>query len=478
MRTGRRAWSLDDMPTTTTPARPVHRPPLPSEQGAPTRPPRILIVGGGFVGLTLARRLQRRLSPQEAEVVLVDASPVMTYQPFLAEVAGGSIEPRHVSVPLRSALPRTRVVTGHVTGVALSEREIHLTLPDGSPARLGYDELVLAVGSVPHLPPVPGLADLAVALDTAGDAAALRDRILTRLDEASDTPGPGREGAATVVVIGGGYSGVEAVAELRGLVATAARRTPNLGAAPRFELLEATDTLLPELPRGLAAYAERRLDRAGIRVRLGTRVLRATDGVLHLSDGTRLAAGTVVCATGVRAHPLLGRLRLPTDPRGRLIVDATLQVLGAAHLWAAGDGAAVPDLARAATSAESNVVPRCGGTAQHAVRQARVLADNLVATLRGQSLTSYRHREAGSVATLGPHCGVATVYGVPLRGLPAWLVHRTYHLAMVPTWGRKVRVGLGWLADLVSGRDLAALPPGDAAESRTSSRPGRTEAPA
>ncbi len=418
------------------------------------RPPRIVIVGGGFVGFTLARRLQRGLRRDEAEVVLVDASPSMTYQPFLAETAAGCIEPRHVAVPLRSTLRHTRVITGRVTDVDRSTRQLRIALPDGMTTLVEYDELVLAPGSVTRTQPVPGLTTHAVGFTSLAEARHLRDTVLTRLALAADAPDQDRRRSAlTFVVIGGGYSGVEAVAELQDLAVAAARRFPGLSAdAARFVLVEAAAELLSELPPELGAYARRRLTRSGVEVRLRRQVRSITGGVVELSDGDRLAADTVVWAAGVRGNPLLGRLGLPTDPRGRLVTRATLQVEGAPHLWAAGDGAAVPDLSR--PPAHPGSVPMCGATAQHAVRQARVLARNLVSALRGRPLTAYVHRDAGTVASLGRHRGVARVYGVPLRGLPAWVLHRVYHLAMVPTFGRKVRIALGWVGALVGRRDL------------------------
>lgn len=419
--------------------------------------PRIVIVGGGFVGLTLAQRLQRRLRRGEAEVVLVDAAASMTYQPFLAETAGGSIEPRHVAVPLRASLRRTRVVTGRVTEVDRTARSLLVTLPDGAVRSLDYDELVLAPGSVSRLQPVPGLTEHAVGFTTLADAVALRDAVFSRLALAADTDDPDRRrGALTFVVVGGGYSGVEAVAELQDLASAVARRTPGISRDElRFELVEADGELMPELPARLGAYTRERLRRSGITVRLRTEVRSMLGGVVELSDGTRLAADTIVWAAGVRGNPLLARLDLPVDPRGRLRTRTTLQVEGADHLWAAGDGAAVPDVT-ASPPGESAPTPLCGATAQHAVRQARVLARNLVASLRGRPLSHYRHADAGSVASLGLHRGVAYVYRVPLRGLPAWLLHRVYHLAMVPTWSRKVRIALGWAAALLGRRDLAA----------------------
>jgi NADH dehydrogenase len=418
-------------------------------------PPRIVIVGGGFVGFTLARCLERRLRRGEAEVVLVDASPSMTYQPFLAETAAGSIEPRHVTVPLRSTLRRTRVVTGRVTDASLDTRQVHVALPDGTFTSQGYDELVLAPGSVTRSQPVPGLAEHAVGFTSLGDARRLRDAVLTRLALAADLREPQRRRSAlTFVVIGGGYSGVEAVAELQHLAVAAARRYPGLTPGRlRFVLVEAADEILPELPPELGAYARRRLEDSGVRVRRRTQVRSVAGGVVVLSDGERFGADTIVWAAGVRANPVLGRLGLATDPRGRLVTRATLQVTGVSHVWAAGDGAAVPDLSR--TPTDEDPAPMCGATAQHAVRQARVLADNLAATIRGGALCEYRHRDAGTVASLGLHRGVARIYGVPLRGLPAWLVHRVYHLAMIPTWGRKVRVALDWAAALLGRRDLS-----------------------
>lgn len=409
-------------------------------------------------------------------MVLVDASPSMTYQPFLAEVAGGRIEARSVAVPLRTTLQGTRVLTGRATAVNPDSRRLHVALPDGTTTVLDYDELVLAPGSVSRMQPVPGLAEHAVGFTTLADALHLRDAVLGRLALAADTPDAERRRAAlAVVVVGGGYTGVEAVAELQDLARSAARRYPGLDAAElRFELVEADAELMPELPPVLGAYTRARLGDSGIIVRLRTQVTSMVGGLVELSDGERFRADTVVWAAGVRGNPLLARIGLPVDPRGRLRTRTTLQVEGAEHLWAAGDGAAVPDLAAARPS--DDAAPMCGATAQHAVRQARVLARNLVATLRGGKLVAYRHRDAGSVAGLGLHRGVARIYGVPLRGLPAWLLHRMYHLALMPTWGRKERIALDWASALLGRRDLTA---GDAFRSGLAARPdARTEVPA
>ncbi|WP_163544581.1 NAD(P)/FAD-dependent oxidoreductase [Occultella kanbiaonis] len=423
-------------------------------------PQRIVIVGGGFVGFTVARNLERGLRPGEAEVVLIDGTGAMTYSSFLPEVAGGLIEPRRLVIPLRQVLRRTRIVTGMVTEVDREARTVRVTLPDGTTHDEDYDQLVLAPGSVPRIRPIPGLAEHAVGFGTLQDATFLRDQVLGRIALAADTSDEhARQQALTFVLIGGGYTGVEAIAELHGMAVAAVRRYPNLDVGDmRWELIEAADEIMPELPARLAAYARGRLEQSGISVRLRTEVTSVAGGLVTLSDGARYASDTVVWTAGVRANPLLAHVGVPVDVRGRLHCTTTLQVQDADRLWSAGDGAAVPDLAATLDLKSATVVPLCGPTAQHAVRQAKVLARNLVATLRGRPLRDYRHADAGAVASLGLHRGVARIYGVPMRGFVAWAVHRAYHLLMVPTWARRVRVAADWTAALLGRRDLAPLP--------------------
>jgi len=425
--------------------------------------PRIVIVGGGFVGYTVARTLGKKLRPNEADVVLIDATGVMTYQPFLAEVAGGLVEPRHLAIPLRQVLPHARVVTGRVTTVDRQAKTVRVRLPDGTGYTESYDQLVVAPGAVPRTRQIPGLAEIAVGFGTLADASYLRDRVLTRIGLAADTDHlPTFRRALTFVVIGGGYSGVEAVAELQNLATAAIKRYPNLKPRDmRWELIEAGEEIMPELPPKLGEYTRRRLTKSGITVRLMTQVTSLEDGVVTLSDGKQFAADTVVWTAGVRANPLLATLGLPVDARGRLQCNPLLQVQGAPGIWSAGDGAAVPDLAAAGKVRDNRAtMPLCGPTAQHAVRQAKRLARNILATMRSRSTNEYRHPDAGSVASLGLHRGVARIYGIPMRGIIAWLLHRCYHLMMVPTWGRKVRVAAGWGAALFGRRDLAPLPAG------------------
>ena len=409
--------------------------------------PRILIVGGGYVGMYTALRLRRKLRRGEATVTVVDPSPTMTYQPFLAEVAAGWIEPRHAVVPLRKVLRGCEVLTGRVTGLDPARR---VATVDGT-VLVPYDVLVLAPGSVSRTLPVPGLAEHAVGFGTVAEAVHLRNTVLARLDEASSTTDPARRRAAlTFTVVGAGYSGVEVLAELADLARYTLRHHPALDPAElRWVLVEATDRVLPEVSLPLAGRTADRLRRLGIEVRLGTRLVSVLDGRVRLSDGVEYESGTVVWTTGVRANPLAARLGLPVDARGRLLCDVDLRVRGVPGGWAAGDAAAVPDLTRPGEL--------CGPSAQHAVRQAARLAGNIVAALRGRPVKPYRHPYAGSVASLGRHQGVAEVYGVRLVGWPAWVLHRVYHLSRVPTLDRKLRVLADWTMTAVLRREVVGL---------------------
>lgn len=423
---------------------------------SPQRPletPRILIVGGGYVGLYAARRLQRRLRPGEATITLVDPEPNMTYQPFLAEAAAGLIEARHVVVPLRRALPHCQVVTGAVKEVATGRKEVCVTLPGGGEQLLRYDLLVLAPGSVSRTPPIPGLAERGLGFKTVGEAVKLRNHVLSRLDFAATTPDPEmRRRALTFVVVGGGYAGIEALAELEDMARAALRLYPNLALPDlRWHLVEATERVLPEVSAGLGRYTVRQLRKRGIGVHLDTVVGSLEGGHVVLSNGESFASDTVIWTAGVRANSLMQRVGLPLDRTGRLRCTPKLRVEGRADVYSAGDCAAVPDL----TSRDPNAL--CGPSAQHAVRQAKRLADNLLASLRGRALKDYRHRNVGSVASLGLYKGVAEVYGVRLRGLPAWLLHRAYHLSLLPTVRQMGQVATDWALAGFFGRELLSL---------------------
>jgi NADH:ubiquinone reductase (H+-translocating) len=413
---------------------------------------RILVIGGGYVGMYSALRLQHLLRHTDATITVVDRHSYMTYQPFLPEAAAGSLEPRHVVVPLRRVLHRCRVVTGELQHLEHARRTATIKPAEGQPYDIGYDHVVLAPGSISRTMPIPGLAEVGIGFKTLAEAVYLRNYVLSRLDAASSSDDERlRRRALTFVFVGGGYAGIEAFAELEDMARAACRDYHTVTPTDmHWVLVEAADRILPEVGEGLARYTVERLRQRGMDLRLGTRLDSCEGGHVRLSDGTEFDAETVVWTAGVRAHPVLERTDLPRDDKGRLRATAMLQVDGVDDAWTAGDCAAVPDL----TKSEGAL---CGPSAQHAVRQAKVLADNLVHTMRGRPLREYRHAYAGSVASLGLHKGVSEVYGIKLRGWPAWFMHRTYHLSRVPTFNRKVRVVLDWTLALFFPREIVSL---------------------
>lgn len=430
--------------------------------GTVTEPARILVVGGGYVGMYTALRLQRQLRAElkaaAVEIVVVTPEPYMTYQPFLPEAAAGSISPRHVVVPLRRVLDRCRIVIGEVRSVDHAKRTATLTTlataEEGTgTVDLGYDELVLAPGSVSRTLPVPGLLDHGIGFKTVEEAIGLRNHVIEQMDIASSTRDPAlRDAALTFVFVGGGYAGVEALAELEDMARYTARYYHNVKPEDlRWVLVEASDRILPEVGEEMGRYAVRELRGRNIDVRMETRLESCEDRVAVLSDGTRLPTRTVVWTAGVKPAPVLAATDLPLNERGRLRCTARLSVEGVEHAWAAGDAAAVPDV----TSDEPG--RECAPNAQHAVRQAEVLAENVAAALSGRPTKEYAHAYVGSVASLGLHKGVAHVYGRKLKGYPAWLMHRAYHLSRVPTFNRKARVLAEWTLSGLFKREIVSL---------------------
>jgi NADH dehydrogenase len=423
----------------------------------PPTAPTVLVLGGGYVGLYTALRLQRRLRRGEAHVVVVDPRSYMTYQPFLPEAAAGSLEPRHVVVPLRRVLRRCEVVTGRVTGLDHGRRRARVAPPEGHPYDIRYDHVVVALGSVARTLPIPGLAEVGIGFKQVEEAIALRNHVIGRLDAADSTDDPAqRRAALTFVVVGAGYAGVEALAELEDMARDATRYYESIAATDlRWVLVEATHRVLPEVGEQMGGYTIEELRKRGIDVRLGTRLESCVDYHIVLSDGDSFDAETLIWTAGVKANPVLGSLGLPLDDRGRLRCRADLRVVEAdgrvvEGAWGAGDCAAVPDLTQGPGAT-------CGPSAQHAVREAKQLGDNVLAVLRGRPPKDYRHAYAGSVASLGLHKGVAQVYGVKLKGWPAWFMHRTYHVSRVPTLNRKVRVVADWTLSLFFRREVVSL---------------------
>ncbi|GGS97821.1 NADH dehydrogenase [Streptomyces violaceus] len=411
-----------------------------------------------YTALRLQRRLKRELDRGEVEITVVTPDPYMTYQPFLPEAAAGAISPRHVVVPLRRVLDRCRVVIGEATAVDHAKRTATIstlaTEEEGTGGeRLTYDELVLAPGSVSRTLPVPGLAEHGIGFKTVEEAIGLRNHVIEQMDIASSTRDPAiRDAALTFVFVGGGFAGVEALGELEDMARYAARYYHNVQPEDmKWILVEASDRILPEVGEEMGRYTVTELRRRNIDVRLRTRLDSCADRVAALSDGARFPTRTVVWTAGVKPHPVLAATDLPRNGRGRLKCTPELTIEGTTHAWAAGDAAAVPDVTAEKPGAE------CAPNAQHAVRQARVLGDNIVHSLRGEPLTTYTHKYVGSVASLGLHKGVAHVYGRKLKGYPAWFMHRAYHLSRVPTFNRKARVLAEWSLAGLFKREIVSL---------------------
>ena len=416
---------------------------------------RIAIVGGGYAGFYTAWKLEKHLRPHEAEVTLIDPRSSMTYQPFLPELAAGSVEARHVAISYRRHLERTRLVRARATYVDHARRTITLEDADGATSTLSYDTVVLTAGAVTRTFPIPGVARTAVGFKTIEEAVYVRDTLLGNLEKAAATPrGPARDRLLTVVFVGGGFAGIEAFGELRSMTTALLKRYPELSLADtHFHLVEATGRILPEVSERTSAWVRHHLAARGAHVHLDTQVESVTDGRVELSDGQTLETDLLVWTAGVVPNPLVTRhTDLPLDERGRVRTRTDLRVGTPDHVvegaWAAGDDAAVPDVTGGGTT-----VPN----AQHAVRQGKLLARNVVRVLRGGLPREYRHRNLGSVATLGLGHGVFQSGPIVVTGFPAWLMHRGYHVLAIPTWERKWRVASGWLANLLLGRDAVEL---------------------
>jgi NADH dehydrogenase len=420
----------------------------------------VLIVGGGYVGMYTALRLQRKLRRDlkrgGVEITVVDPQSYMTYQPFLPEAAAGNLEPRHVVAPLRRVLPRVTLLNGRVVGIDHERHRARVQLVGSEltangTRELSYDLLVMAAGSISRTLPIPGLAEHGIGFKTVGEAIHLRNHVLAQLDIAASTQDAAlRRRAMTFVFVGGGFAGVEALAELEDMARDAIKSYPGLRADEmRWVLVEATDHILPEVGPDMGRWTVEALRRRGMDVKLETLLKSAENGHIVLSDGDGFDAGTLVWTAGVKPHPVVAATDLPVDDKGRLKATAELTLEGLDDAFAAGDNAAVPDLTQPGEFTAPN--------AQHAVRQAKRLGDNIVARLRGKPLKPYKHAYVGSVASLGLHKGVAQIYGVKARGWIAWFLHRTYHLSRVPTFNRKVRVILDWTLALFFPREIVSL---------------------
>ncbi len=420
--------------------------------------PKILIVGGGYAGFYTAWKLEKHLRNGEAEVTVVDPLPYMTYQPFLPEVAAGSIEPRHSVVALRRHLKKTTVVTAKVTGINHAEKTATITPPIGDPYTFAYDQIVVTAGSVSRTFPIPGVADEAIGLKTIEEAIAIRDRVLTNFDKAAAMPaGPERDRLLTFTVVGGGFAGIEIFAELRSFASSLLKSYPQLTFDDtHFHLIEAMGRIMPEVSLETSHWVLKNLAQRGAEVHLDTQLKSAVGGVIELSTGESFESDLIVWTAGVMANPAVVRgSDLPVEERGRLQVRADLRIGSedefVAGAWGAGDISAVPDLTG------GGVGGYCVPNAQHAVRQGKLLAKNIVADLRGEGTKQYIHKNMGAVAGLGVGYGVFQSGKIAIKGLLAWFAHRGYHGLAMPTWERKIRVIWGWINNFFLGRDIVSL---------------------
>ncbi|MFI5684282.1 NAD(P)/FAD-dependent oxidoreductase [Streptomyces sp. NPDC051636] len=409
--------------------------------------PRIVIVGAGFAGYRAARTLAR-LTRHRAHITLLNPTDYFLYLPLLPQVSAGILEPRRVTVSLSGTLPGVRLVLGEADGVDLDGRTVHYTDPEGGTGTLPYDRLVLAVGSVNKLLPIPGVAEHAHGFRGLPEALYLRDHVTRQVELAAGSDNPKvRTARCTFVVVGAGYTGTEVAAHMQMLTDDLARRQPRrLGTRPRWMLLDVAPRVLPEMDERLSHTADGVLRARGVDVRMGTSVKEAThDGVL-LTDGDFVETRTLVWCVGVRPDPLVESTGQPLE-RGRLIVDPYLQVPGRPEVFACGDAAAVPDLDH-----PGKFTPM---TAQHAWRHGKAAAHNVAASLGLGERRPYRHRDLGFVVDLGGVKAAANPLGVPLSGPPAGVVTRAYHLAAMP--GNRVRVAADWLLDAVLPRQAVQL---------------------
>lgn len=417
-------------------------------------PARIVIIGGGFAGTAIALRLEQRFrGDASVEITLVDGENFFTFTPLLPEVPSGSIQPKHIVFPLRALLRRTTVRQASVNAIDLEHRTItaahcgacgDFTLP--------FDHLVLALGSVPNFFNLPGVAEHALTIKSLADATQLHAHVIDKLEHADLQPDPAvRRQMPTFVVAGGGFAGVETLAELNDFVRSAGPFYPHIQPEEiRMVLIHSGARILPEVSESLSRYALKKLESRGVEVLLKTRVKSCSRHQVHLDDGTVIDAHTFVWAAGTAANPMLELVNLSRSKAGRVDVNATLAAKNCSCVWAVGDSATVPDLVTGGI---------CPPTAQYAQRQGRRLADNIAAVLRGDEPQPFRFKALGLLAGLGRRSAVAEIFGLRFSGFIAWWLWRTIYLIKLPGLERKLRVAIDWTLDLVFPRDIVYLRP-------------------
>jgi NADH dehydrogenase len=423
----------------------------------PKGPQRILIIGGGYAGFYTAWKLEKLLGKNEAEVTMVDPLPYMTYQPFLPEVAAGHIEPRHAVVSHRQHLKKTKLISGRMTKVNHKLRKATIQIEGGKPITLEYDQIVMTAGAVTRTFPIKGIAEEAIGLKTIEEAVEVRNRLIGNFERAAALPaGPARDRLLTFVVVGGGFAGIETFAELRSTATYLLRHYPEIKFEDvKFHLIEAMGRIMPEVSLKTAEWVVANLDKRGAKIHLNTQLESAEGGICKLSTGESFASDLIIWTAGVAAAPVAKNCDFPLDARFRISANSKLQIVEGDKVyegaWTAGDVSAVPDLSG------GGVGGYCVPNAQHAVRQAKLLAKNLVASIRGEEIREYFHKNLGAVAGLGIGVGAFQSGKVGLTGFIAWIFHRGYHGLAMPTWERKIRVVSGWVWNFILGRDLVSI---------------------
>jgi NADH dehydrogenase len=424
----------------------------------PKAPQKILIIGGGYAGFYTAWRLEKLLKSGEAEVTLVDPLPYMTYQPFLPEVAAGSIEARHVVVSHRQHLRKTNLVSGKLSKINHKTRKATIAIEGGKPINLDYDQVIMTAGAVTRTFPIKGIAETAIGMKTIEEAVEVRNRLVGNFERAAALPRNSklRQRLLTTVVVGGGFAGIETFAELRSAATYLLRYYPQIDFDEiQFHLIEAMGRIMPEVSLTTSEWVINNLAKRSAKIHLNTQLESADGGVIKLSTGESFESDLIIWTAGVAAAPVAKNTTFPLDARMRITANAKLQIVDGdkpiEHAWTAGDVSAVPDLSG------GGVGGYCVPNAQHAVRQAKLLAKNIVASIRGEEPREYRHSNLGAVAGLGIGVGAFQSGKLGLVGFVAWIMHRGYHGLAMPTWERKIRVVSGWFWNLLLGRDMVSL---------------------
>jgi NADH dehydrogenase len=422
--------------------------------------PVIVILGGGFAGTAVARRLERRLRPEEAEIVVLSRENYTLFTPMLPEVTSGELEVRHVVTPIREQLRRSRFVLADVDEIDVSASTVtyHHVLTGASVVQ-PYDHLVLALGASTSTFGLPGVAEHAWALKTLEDADALRNHLVWLLELADTIDDEARrKRLLTIAVVGGGFTGVEAAGEIVELFRSVLRFYKRLRLEQvKMVLVEAGPTLLAGLPAKMGEYSRRVLERRGVEVVTGDGVTAADSTGLNLQSGRRIETETIIWSAGVQPSPTVARTALPTTKRGAILTQSDMHVAGIGGVWALGDCASIPD-------GEGGVYP---ATAQHAIREGPSLADNIVAAIRGKPTKPFRYASLGMMAALGGRKAVAQLPGDRvITGFIAWFLWRTYYLLRLPGLDRKLRVAFDWTLELLFPRDTAELRFGEQHEVR------------